>query len=547
MEGMQYPGLPQPYPGPSQRTYAMQPGPAMGPGPVLHGAPPMQMPMAQMPMPGPAGTHAYQLARHSMPTTPFNQAMGLDLTRDGRPDLIVVGPGGNAHDDMTQGGVVYAAAQGGVYASTPAPQELEQAPHEEAQVQAEEEEPLRVSMVVPEGATPGTKLQYAAPDGQELRLTVPEGVPPGSIMNLTQDPITKQWKCMAEPVDAPEADRGPAPDPHMERVTYTQGASTIASYPAGQVPMHVPRTYVQQPTSVNLSYVPPPVAGNASLTMAPGQVLGPSGLAMDPARFNPPRQMPGYPGGETMLDQRPSYTPPPVTVMGQRPSYTPLPGETMGGPAMQMVLGPHGEMGLMASTAAVQPQQLPPHVVLGQTPSYVPPPVTMIQNRPSYVPPEVGTQGTQMAQGAPVRMLPPQYVTAPGQPPGQLPMAMMGQPMAGMPPQGMVGAPPMMPMVQAAMPMMSPAGLPPQVGPPPPMGQMTGPGYMMQGHPAPPAYMGPPMGQAPMTMHHQLPPGMVPYGGPMPQQMQMMRPGPLPPEGMEGMPMQGMMQQPSQA
>mmetsp|Transcript_15560 Transcript_15560/g.34632 ORF Transcript_15560/g.34632 Transcript_15560/m.34632 type:complete len:548 (-) Transcript_15560:58-1701(-) len=547
MEGMQNIGHPQLYP--SHRTSALQPGPAMAPGPVMHGAhhmqtpmaqmptaqmPMAQMPTAQMPMPGPAGTQAYQLARNSMPAKSVNHAGGPYLTRDGHADFIATG-----HDGMTQGGMDYAAAQGGVYASTPAPYELEQ----EQQVV---EEPVRVSMVVPEGAMPGTKLQYSAPDGQELRLTVPEGVPPGSVMTLTQDPVTGQWKCMAEPVEDPEDAQAAAPAPPTEHPTYTPGAPTIASYPAGHGPICVPRTYVQQPATVNLSYVPPPVSGNASLSM-PGQVLGPAGLAMDPARFNPPRQMPGYPGGETMLDQRPSYTPPPVTVMGQRPSYTPLPGETMGGPAMQMVLGPHGEMGLMASTAAVQPQQLPPHVVLGQTPSYVPPPVTMIQNRPSYVPPEVGTQGTQMAQGAPVRMLPPQYVTAPGQPPGQLPMAMMGQPMAGMPPQGMVGAPPMMPMVQAAMPMMSPAGLPPQVGPPPPMGQMTGPGYMMQGHPAPPAYMGPPMGQAPMTMHHQLPPGMVPYGGPMPQQMQMMRPGPLPPEGMEGMPMQGMMQQPSQA
>merc|ERR1719410_2284369 len=71
---------------------------------------------------------------------------------------------------------------------------------EAQQPDAVHEEPLKVSMVVPEGALPGTKLQYAAPDGQELRLTVPDGVPPGSLMTLTQDPVTKQWKCMAERV-----------------------------------------------------------------------------------------------------------------------------------------------------------------------------------------------------------------------------------------------------------------------------------------------------------------------------------------------------------
>mmetsp|Transcript_37898 Transcript_37898/g.85462 ORF Transcript_37898/g.85462 Transcript_37898/m.85462 type:complete len:514 (-) Transcript_37898:68-1609(-) len=509
MEGMQNIGHPQLYP--SHRTSALQPGPAMAPGPVMHGAhhmqtPMAQMPTAQMPMPGPAGTQAYQLARNSMPAKSVNHAGGPYLTRDGHADFIATG-----HDGMTQGGMDYAAAQGGVYASTPAPYELEQ----EQQVV---EEPVRVSMVVPEGAMPGTKLQYSAPDGQELRLTVPEGVPPGSVMTLTQDPVTGQWKCMAEPVEDPEDAQAAAPAPPTEHPTYTPGAPTIASYPAGHGPICVPRTYVQQPATVNLSYVPPPVSGNASLSM-PGQVLGPAGLAMDPARFNPPRQMPGYPGGDVILDQRASYTPPPGMVMEQRPSYTPLPAEALGSPPLQ-VLGPHGERGLMASMANMQPQQLPPHVVPSQTPSYVPPPVTtLVQNRPSYVPPVVGMQGSQ---AAPVMMLPPQYVTAPGQPP----MHMMGPPVVGMPPQGMVGAPPMTPMGHVAMPMM--------------------PGHMLQGHMAPPGYMGPPVGQVPMAMHHQLQAGTVPYGGPLPQHlqhMQMMRPGPPPPEGMEVMPTHGMMQQ----
>merc|ERR1719343_1187457 len=79
-----------------------------------------------------------------------------------------------------------------------------------------------------------------------------------------------------------------------------------------------------------------------------------------------------------MIQSPPSYTPPPqMTVMEQRPSYTPL-------PQMQM------QPAMMATTAKVQPQQFAGPMVIGQTPSYVPPPamqMPIMQNNPSYVPP----------------------------------------------------------------------------------------------------------------------------------------------------------------
>merc|ERR1719161_1659912 len=67
------------------------------------------------------------------------------------------------------------------------------------------EDPLTMRLTVPDNAAPGTKMTCTAPDGQELRLTIPEGLPPGSTMTLTQDPETKQWRCVAEPAEAPPA------------------------------------------------------------------------------------------------------------------------------------------------------------------------------------------------------------------------------------------------------------------------------------------------------------------------------------------------------
>jgi len=99
--------------------------------------------------------------------------------------------------------------------------------------QQAEEEPLIVELVVPDDAPPGTKLEYIAPDGQELRLTVPDGVPPGSIMTLTQDPATGAWRCMAEPGDRQEMPYGSppatAPVPEAPRVVTEQPAAYVSA------------------------------------------------------------------------------------------------------------------------------------------------------------------------------------------------------------------------------------------------------------------------------------------------------------------------------
>jgi len=160
----------------------------------------------------------------------------------------------------------------------------------------------------------------------------------------------------------------------------------------------VPRVLNHHPLPVNLSYVPPPSAQQA-VAMMPSQVIvGQQVLpSIDPSRFNPPRQVPDYHGGEYM-EQRPSYTPPPV-VMEQRPSYTPPPVLTMGQHVQMGVPGGQPtEPALMASTAKVCPQHIVQQLqqqqqhglVIGQTPSYVPPPVQVIQNSPSYMPPVLG-------------------------------------------------------------------------------------------------------------------------------------------------------------
>ncbi|CAJ1394341.1 unnamed protein product [Effrenium voratum] len=134
-------------------------------------------------------------------------------------------------------------------------------------------EEQEITLTVPAIAQPGMKLQYRTPDGQELRLTVPEGVPPGSVLTLTQDPATKQWKCMAEPADEPPDFPYPSQAPQAP-VAYPAQPSTLPmaqAYPAQGPPQR----------AVNLSFVPPPV---------PAQSY--AATQMDPARFNPPRQDP---------------------------------------------------------------------------------------------------------------------------------------------------------------------------------------------------------------------------------------------------------------
>lgn len=317
------------------------------------------------------------------------------------------------------------------------------------------EEPLRIEIVVPEGALPGHKLTCKTPDNQELRLTVPEGVPPGSIMNLTQDPVTKAWKCMAEPADSPEEYEQPpvyeAPDtmPIVRRyeapqsyapppVGIPQGiysgtnpGGTAATYYDGRPPplvttyATVPQQHQQQPYQqpisipsrslvghqmpVNLSYVPQPVV-QSSVTMPPGQVIlagghPPLATVVDAGQ----RQFFGHPGGEGYaLEQRPSYVPP-VVMHSQQPSYTPPPVAMMGEAQRSYTPLPIPQAQVMAMQGIQSgPSYIPPAAttIPGMQTSAMPMPTSVqMPVRPSIV-----AHAAQLAQTAPLlgpQQLPP--------------------------------------------------------------------------------------------------------------------------------------------
>merc|ERR1719482_1168373 len=224
--------------------------------------------------------------------------------------------------------------------------------------------------MVPEGAVPGTKLQCSAPDGQELRLTVPDGVPPGSVMTLTQDPITKGWKCMAEPADNPPSPTNfqqeaqyqtasaptisgqvrsaqpAASAPSVSTVSYTAPASGFsgvsysgATYTTSEQAYAAGTAYRQpQLQQVNLSYVPPAAMPMNSSVQA---------LPLQPA--------PGQEGSVNFTyEVRPnnsSYNPPPAVLIEQkRPSYTPPPQpQVMAGAAIP---APYPSVDQMPTTKA---------------------------------------------------------------------------------------------------------------------------------------------------------------------------------------------------
>jgi len=372
--------------------------------------------------------------------------------------------------------------------------------------QQAEEEPLIVELVVPDDAPPGTKLEYIAPDGQELRLTVPDGVPPGSIMTLTQDPATGAWRCMAEPGDRQEMPYGSppatAPVPEAPRVVTEQPAAYVsatapsAAAVAGTTTRYVSRggpgsstssaarpaagprvattvTYAA-PQVIRPSYTPPPAVVTGGPSYTPPVAVQASSVMRSPSYVPPPavqpaviqhsytpppvmEQRPSYvpPGAVYVHENRPSYTPPPVGVMEQRPSYTPLPQVLPGGAtypmgrAVQPGLDPHT---MAATTVAIQPQHIVQQMGLNQASSYVPPPVQqpLGPNRPSYVPPPVGPSITTL----------PTQDNMPAPPNFQM----------GMPPSGhLPGSSPGMGMPQMAPPM-GPGMAHPQMGLPPPMG-----------------------------------------------------------------------------
>jgi len=274
-----------------------------------------------------------------------------------------------------------------------------------------EEEPVRIfgmiSMVVPEGATTGTKLLYDAPDGQELRLTVPEGVGPGSVMSLEQDPVSKVWRCMADPARSPEPEPASAareagdvrggseeegPRTYVEPFArmYASGRDTPRMATLPRVTPVLEHQAVQRP--VKLSTVLLPAGPVAAVPKVPSFTPPPLVMRQDQrASCTPAPQAPGYAPPPTALvqEQRLSYTPPPQALLEQRPSYTPPPA---------MVLPAEGPLppGVFLARMPAETIQLGATYLL---PSATPPRVTVSVTHHTQSSPRLHTAGTIAAAG----------------------------------------------------------------------------------------------------------------------------------------------------
>jgi len=294
-----------------------------------------------------------------------------------------------------------------------------------------QEEPC-MTLIVPERAEAGMKLRCTTPDGQELRLTVPEGVAPGSIMTLTQDLETKQWTCMAEPIDDPlppgmlpeeqntphefagVPSRMPLPPstepgqpvrnsltPQLIGGTWPSAGMTGPCMPApntagprftgirrkgNMTGSQMGPTYAQ-PMPVNLSYVPTPAQMQMNMTGAPSR----QGLPMNSGPM--PQAVAGTPF------QHQGMMPPPAAFAGDPAMFNParqqptigLPQEQRASytaPPMQAV-----ERRPSYSPPAPQMERRPSFSPLPQVttaverrPSYTPPPVSVVERKPSFTP-----------------------------------------------------------------------------------------------------------------------------------------------------------------
>jgi len=267
-----------------------------------------------------------------------------------------------------------------------------------------------VTIVVPDDATPGTKLECTAPDGQELCLTVPPNVPPGSVMTLTQDLVSRQWRCVAEPADnlppsysqsawdGEQSGLGLQPESNMryaenhvapkleEPMTFTivvpqgmsPGMKLHHTAPDGQdlrlsIPENVSPgsllTLMQDPVNKTWSCSAEPADFSMSYAHSSRHVVDPHAVT----RFHPTGQAPTV-TTITRVEQQPmpvslSYVPPPAVTIEGHPSYQPPP------------------MAMMTQQQRPSYQPPPGAMHLVQRPSYTPPPVSIAQQRPSYTPP----------------------------------------------------------------------------------------------------------------------------------------------------------------
>lgn len=306
----------------------------------------------------------------------------------------------------------------------------------------------RITMTVPEGACTGTKLLYNAPDGQELRLTVPEGVGPGSVMTLEQDPTSKVWRCMADPVKSTEEE--------VSEITMLKEHNNESFLPPPTYVEPSLRVYASGGDTPRVANMPPATPVMEHHTMARPVKLSRvsvvtdsrSGHSMQVPSYTPPPQIagherassftpvpsvPSYTPPVVLVEQRPSYTPPPVVLVEQRPSFTPLPHTQVvleQRPSFvppQMVATP----AMRAAPAAVLTQRPGEVIQLGASyivPSATPPRVMTVNvthHRPANEP--------QSARGVPQ----PAATPHPGPPPGAWPV-----PSGCMSPGGSVQLPP---------------------------------------------------------------------------------------------------------
>jgi len=178
---------------------------------------------------------------------------------------------------------------------------------------------MSIGLTVPDGVGPGDKLEYCAPDGQDLRLTIPEGVGAGSTMTLMQDPFTGEWSCIAEleeTLSCMSTPRSACPDDVMPPYEVAHRlAPVIVRHP----PVYVsgPPIYtVNQLPVRNLPYMPPPKSP-VNIVLMPSYTPPPHPqLVLQSASYVAP--------AHPMQQQAGSYSPPPLAqVLMERHSFVP--------------------------------------------------------------------------------------------------------------------------------------------------------------------------------------------------------------------------------
>jgi len=162
------------------------------------------------------------------------------------------------------------------------------------------EAPVSFTIVVPEGAAPGTELTHTTPDGKELCLAVPPGVPPGSRLVMTLDPVTERWGCVVESPDVAASPEPAAP------VSFSVTVPATAA-PGSSLPFKTP-----DGRELDI-VVPPGVSPGSVLTLTEDPVTGgwscvageePAAKPLSFSMTVPPEAAPGTTLHHTLPDGR---------------------------------------------------------------------------------------------------------------------------------------------------------------------------------------------------------------------------------------------------